>query len=125
MLQAFIVGSSIVSTFVSLAYIGHAFSVKGRPSFMPYEWIAVTIPVIYGAANVVNVYFGDTMTSSLTVGALVGLALSIVGRFALRLPTRIFSFSVDNEWAVHPIAMVLYALIFGFVVHSWNKQNNF
>lgn len=85
-ISAFLVGSSIASTVFTYIYMGVAIYAKGRPSSVPYELIPF----------------------------LVGLVLSLMGRFGANLPKTLFGF--ENEWLVHLIAIVLYALIFRFWV---------
>jgi len=51
----------------------------------------------------------------LLCGASLGLFLSIVGRFGFDLPIKMFKMSESSSWTVHPIAIVLYMIIFLYV----------
>ena len=122
---AFIIGSSILITLITLLYVGYAFRKAGRPSDIPYELYAIFIPIMYGVFNVANVYLQKKYkfcpNISLAVGALFGLLLSFFGRFGYDLPKRIFEFSEQTESRVHIIAPVMYALIFRFIVQPVNE----
>lgn len=121
MTDAFIVGSSIAATIISLGYIGRAFEKAGRPSDVPFELIAIVIPVAYGIANIINVRLGNTISSAALTGAALGFLFSLGGRFLLHLPVKIFDISSQNAAIVHVIAPVLYALIFVVIVRQLNK----
>ena len=51
----------------------------------------------------------------MVTGAIFGLTLSIVGRFALDLPVKMFNIPRENAWIVHPIAMTIYPIIMLYV----------
>jgi hypothetical protein len=107
----------IVSSFVAMVtmiYIGNAFKNSGRPSHVPYELFPIFIPVLYGIFGLVNNYVGEKY--SFLVGASMGLLLSLIGRFILNLPIKIFKFTKDTASMVHLYAMLLYGLIFQFIV---------
>nr|QBK86738.1 MAG: hypothetical protein LCMAC103_00690 [Marseillevirus LCMAC103] len=119
--RAFVVGSSVAATFVTVLYVGGAYRRAKRPSDFPFEWAALFIPVMYGLANVVNVRFGNTAASAAASGAALGLALSLVGRFGFDLPKRFFGFTKSNEWGVHFLAIALYTVIFVVLVRPINR----
>jgi hypothetical protein len=124
MLKAFIVGSSIINTIISFSYIGNAFKSSGRPSSFPYEIIPIGISVIFGIANILNIYLQSKYTSRFIpfiVGGLMGILFSVVGRFVYGLPQKIFGFNESNEYQVHLVAFVLYGLIFQFIVQYVNQ----
>ena len=124
-LISFIIGSSVLVTFITLLYLGRAFNNSGRPSEIPYEKFALAIPIIYGISNVINIYlqknYSYSSNISFGVGAIMGLFLSFIGRFKYNLPKEIFKFSEKNAYQVHIIAPVLYSLIFGLIVQSVNS----
>ncbi len=120
MTHAFIVGSSIAATIVSLGYIGRAFANAGRPSDVPFEMVAIAVPIAYGLANIVNVRFGNTMESAAITGAVLGLIFSFGGRFLLQLPGKIFNIDLKNAAIVHVVAPIVYALIFVIIVRRLN-----
>lgn len=109
----------IVSGFVSLItlfYVTLAYSNKNFQPKIHFELIIIAIPVLYGLFGVVNYHtvqkFGTC--SSIVVGGLFGLLISVIGRYGLNLPQLIFNFTKKDEYMVHIIAIVLYALIFRF-----------
>jgi hypothetical protein len=116
-----IVSIFIVSSFVSiitLAYVGQAYKKSNYPSDVPYGLFIFAIPLLYGIFGIINygVIQQYGIAYSFVVGALFGLMLSLVGRFVLNLPTRIFNFTKATEYKVHPFAMLLYAGIFQFIL---------
>jgi len=120
MARAFIIGSSLPASLLSLAYIGVAFARASRPVEVPFETIAIVVPLAYGLANVVNVHFGNTVESAAITGLVLGLLFSVVGRFLLHLPQKIFQFGEDNIHIVHIIAPALYSLIFLLLIRPLN-----
>ena len=112
---AFIAGSSIVCTFITFAYLAHGHIKSGRAKDVPYEMFAFAVPIAYGIASVFLIHFGGSLKAAAMTGALLGLALSTGGRMQ-GLPTKLFGFTKDTEANVHPIAAVLYSLIFVTVV---------
>lgn len=117
---AFVIGSSVMSTFVTMFYVGHAFARSGCPCDVGLQWLGLIVPVLYGLANIVLVKYGNGLMVAVLAGAGLGLVLSLIGRFALGLPRKIFGFSVANEWRVHFIAAALYIGIFVFIVRNIN-----
>ncbi len=123
LLLAFIIGSSIVSTFISFTYIGRAnWTTKGIEH---YEVMPFGISIIFGLFNMLNVYLISTYklnyNYSLLIGGLQGLVLSTIGRFAMgNLPVKMFQFTTQNVGMVHIYAFIFYALIFRFVVNYFN-----
>lgn len=111
----FIIGSSLLVCIVSFSYIGYAFVQDGRPSDVPYELVPFIVPAVLGFANWLMVTY---KLNPALVGAGVGLTLSIMGR-QINLPHRWFGF--ENQNLVHPVAMILYALIFTFSVSTINR----
>lgn len=117
---AFIVGVSFSATFITHTYIAWAFE-KGGTAPIGIDMLYIGTRMAYGVANVINVYMGNTVQSSLITGALLGLFLSYVGRFGYDLPIQLFGFNAENEWQVHIIAAILYALIFAILVRNINN----
>ena len=116
-IKAFTISSSIILTIFTLSYIGYAFNNSGRPSSVPFEMIAIGIPITFGIFGIINHYVVKKygINYSLLVGLLLGLFFSIVGRFYLNLPKLIFGYNTDNEWQVHLYAIGIYSLLFRFV----------
>ena len=138
-LLSFIIGSSIIAGLVSFTYIPFGFynfrlnsNNTSKIRDIKYEWIMAGVLIILGFANVFSEYiksssnsfnlfsfanyFNDikiNWLSSVIVGSLTGLVLSIIGRF-------IFNFSVDifkvKGNLIHLYAMILYSLVFTFII---------
>ena len=45
-----------------------------------------------------------------------GILLSIIGRFGLDLPIKLFNFTKKTSYKVHIYAIILYAIIFRFII---------
>ncbi len=121
MALAFVIGSSVVCTFVTFLYLGNAFKRSGCPCDISFEKVGLVVPVLYGLVNVLLVWLGLGWQGAVLVGTLFGFGLSLIGRFGLGLPRKLFGFIGGTEWRVHVIASVLYAGIFGVLVHGVDK----
>lgn len=126
-LKHFIIGSSLPVCFITFVYNGMAFAKSGRPSNVPYEYIPIVVPLLFGLANVFmfkirksNPVLGSKWWYPFAIGAVTGLIFSFIGRFGFNLPTRIFTFTKKTAFQVHLYAPVLYALIFGLIVNNLN-----
>lgn len=104
---------------------------------IPYEFLPLAVSLVYGIAyTFVGTPTGDSNTpgkesrserrtrikKSLIVGALTGLSLSLVGRFGLNLPTKMFGMPTEKAYTVHLVAPVLYMLIFLYVSYLMQLQ---
>ena len=112
-MKSFLIGSSLPSIFITLLYTGYYFRTNGRPSDIPYEMFPLVIPLFFGIFALIeeNIIKNPPIT-----GALLGLSLSLIGRFVLNLPQRMFGFDKSNVNQVHIIAMILYTFIFTYIV---------
>mgnify|MGYP003969578877 FL=1 len=111
----------LISSFISiitLGYIGIAYNKKNRPSNIPYELFPIFIPLLYGIFGVINYYiiskYGNNY--SIIVGMVFGILLSIIGRFGLDLPIKLFNFTKKTSYKVHIYAIIMYAIIFRSLV---------
>ena len=111
----------LISSFISIitmGYIGIAYNNTNRPSTIPYELFPIFIPILYGIFGVINYYiiskYGNNY--SIIVGMVFGILLSIIGRFVLNLPIKLFDFTKDTSYKVHIYAAILYAIIFRSLV---------
>lgn len=136
----FIRGSSIVAALPTLLYVGFhqhknrigALSLASSPGVreflsIPYESIVLGILVAYGLTykimklihrpkDGVDEGASGVPTKTLVVGgAALGLTLSLIGRFGMNLPVKMFNMPPARSHLVHPIAIVLYAFIFLYV----------
>lgn len=139
-------GTSVVASLPTLIYIGLA-QRKNRLDLLqsiasgtnvkldnflsiPYEFLPLAISLVYGVAHKLVGTSTDEDTvqermrvrRSVIVGALTGLSLSIVGRFGLNLPTKMFGMPAKMAYSVHLVAPVLYMLIFLYVSYLMQLQ---
>jgi len=98
----------LISSFISiitLVYIGLAYNNKNRPSTIPYELFPIFIPLLYGIFGVINYYiisnYGNNY--SIIVGMVFGILLSIIGRFCLDLPIKLFDFTNNTSYICNNI----------------------
>ena len=132
-IENFIKGSSVVAAFPTLLYVGF-FQMKNRQDLLkkasslelqnflsiPYESMVVGILVSYGITFALMKRNVDEEKDSklqkiikiVSHGAILGLFLSIIGRFYFDLPVKMFGIPKNQSFKVHPIAMILYAVIF-------------
>lgn len=118
---AFIIGISFSATFVTQSYFALAFQ-KGGTSPISSDLLDIGARMLYGVANMLLVYLGNTIENAAIIGALLGFTLSIIGRFGFKLPTTLFGFDTKTSWQVHIIAPVLYALIFVVLIYNLNRM---
>jgi|TARA_B110000967_G_scaffold146433_1_gene149891 membrane protein CcdC involved in cytochrome C biogenesis len=109
---------SYTASTITLIYLGVAFNKSNRPIDIPYELFPILLPFMYGIFGIINYY---TISNygyyySYIIGIIFGLLLSIIGRFGLNLPVKIFNFTKSNEYQVHLYAMLIYAVIFQFII---------
>lgn len=109
--------SSLVSI-ITITYLGIAYNRKQNLNNINFKLMVLIIPLIYGILGVINYKMIEEygVNSSLIVGGLLGLIFSLVGRFILNLPTKLFNFTKNNEYQVHIIAIILYSIIFRFII---------
>lgn len=123
-LLAFVIGSSIISTFVTFLYNGVAFR-RQRPYNVQIELMPIVVPIIFGLMNILlyNLIQRTTYNPfmlTIVVGSLTGIILSLIGRFYFDLPRNLYG--IEREWTVHLVAVPLYAIIFGLIVYPLNRQ---
>ncbi len=130
LLLAFVIGSSILATIITFSYTGNAYRKSGRPKDVPFEWIPIFIPIMFGLMNMLNIFLQSIIKKksttskyiiAATVGALTGLIFSLMGRFGLNLPQKIFNIEKTKEWTVHVIAPIMYAAIFAVIIQPLNN----
>lgn len=115
-LTAFAVGASFPGSFITISYLTHQANKD-----INLNKLEILVRIAYGLANIVNVHFGNTLESSLIVGAMFGFLLSVVGRFRFQIPRKVFGMKKETEWRVHVVAPILYALIFVLLIRNLNK----
>jgi hypothetical protein len=110
-----------ISSFISiitLGYVGIAYKNNNRPSTIPYELFPIFIPLLYGIFGLINYYiiknYGNNYST--IVGMVFGILLSIIGRFGLNLPIKLFNFTKKTSYKVHVYAIIMYSVIFRWVI---------
>lgn len=116
-IHAFLLASSFPGVFITLSYLGYNYAKNDKPKDVSFELFSLLVPIAFGIFGVIN-YHAIAMGSfnSLIVGAVFGLLLSIIGRFYLKVPAKLFMLDEDKQDIVHFYAPVLYALIFYIII---------
>ena len=111
-----LISSSI--SIITLGYIGFAYKNNNRPPKIPYELFPIFIPLLYGIFGLINYYIISNYNNnySFIVGMIFGILLSIIGRFGLDLPIKLFNFTKKTSYKVHIYAIIMYAIIFRFII---------
>lgn len=111
----------LISSFISiitLGYTGIAYKNNNHPSTIPYELFPIFIPLLYGIFGLINYYiitnYGNNYST--IVGMVFGILLSIIGRFGLNLPIKLFNFTKNTSYKVHVYAIIMYSVIFRWVI---------
>lgn len=117
-LKVFTISSSLIVFAITITYIGIAYRKAGRPIDIPFELFALFIPLSFGIFGIINYYVIKKYNKnySLLVGLSLGILFSIMGRFGMNLPQRIFGHTKENEFMVHIYASIIYPLIFRFIL---------
>lgn len=116
-LKIFIISSSFLVFLITFLYLGISYKINGRPNNIPYEMIVIIVPLLFGIFGIINYYIikkYNDKNYSIIVGLIFGLLLSLIGRFYLKLPSKLFK--LKNENIVHIIAMIIYGFIFRVIL---------
>lgn len=116
-LLAFILGTFV--SFVSMLYIFKADYNKNKLPML--HAVPFFIAGTYGIANVINIHLMPKQKYTMLLGAVMGILYSFVGRFLMgNLPVKLFGFTDENAYLVHPLAAGFYALIFELILKPLN-----
>lgn len=105
---------------ITFLYVGINYYKKKHTTAkdVPFFALPLIMPTLYGLVGILNYYairrFGNE--ASFLVGGAFGLALSLVGRNVLDFPSKLLDFQEKDEYKVHFIAPVVYALIFRVLI---------
>lgn len=116
-IHAFILSSSLPVFAITMAYLSYNYAKNDQPKDIPIELFSVAIPLVFGIVGVINyniIKIGSY--NSILLGAIFGLALSLVGRYYYDIPAKLFKMHKDKQKVVHMYAPVLYAVIFYFIL---------
>lgn len=122
-LVSFIVGSSLPAVGITMSYLGAAYRTSKYRETIPYELFPLMVPLFLGTANVINMRLVSRYGAnvSLLVGLVVGLLMSLLGRFGLDLPRKLFGMPQGMRHRVHVIAPLLYAVLYRVVMTPLTK----
>ena len=128
---AFAVGVSFAATFVVLSYIAwgyqasfwrpHTKDDEKEPSIpiaQPFLYILVRLS--YGLGNVVNVLLGNTITSAILVGIVLG-GVFVAFSHKFNLPKILFGLKPNSGW-FNVLIPITFALIFAVIIRSLNDK---
>lgn len=128
---AFAVGVSFAATFVVLSYIAwgyqasfwrpHTKDDEKEPSIpiaQPFLYILVRLS--YGLGNVVNVLLGNTITSAILVGIVLG-GVFVAFSHKFNLPKILFGLKSHSGW-FNVLIPITFALIFAVIIRSLNDK---
>jgi hypothetical protein len=105
----FCVSSSLPIFFITLSYLGLAYK-NNRNKDVPFYLFPIILPLLFGLTGIINYH----TEYNFILGGLFGLLLSLIGRFGLDLPKKLFEMEYPSK--VHPTAIILYGLIFKFIL---------
>lgn len=125
-LRAFFVGSSFFVLIWPFLYLGIAFTIYPESDFQ-MGIIAITIPFIYGFANVITIFLQEKWpprninTRMWILGATLGLILSLHGNFLSDLPRTLFQLSGPIQYITIPFSVIVYSLVWRYIVKNFNE----
>jgi hypothetical protein len=131
--KAFLAGAAV--SVITAFYLGQAY--HGNPGYQagggfPLHYAVIMVWFGYGIANALAADMEPRLGGEngsaprvrrkyLAVGALVGLVFSLFGNYVADYPRKLFRVSPVYDKYTIPLAIVLYAAIFGFVVFEVNR----
>jgi putative flippase GtrA len=125
---AFIIGSSIIATFITQTHIFVGWF-NNRPNNFPIQFIPFIIPIMFGIFNTIVNMFQYNSTTQYTVwmfifGFIFGIILSVLGTFVLNAPEKIFNKTKKNKKDFLIITPILYSIIWGVLINIMNQYFN-
>jgi H+/Cl- antiporter ClcA len=116
-IHAFILSSSLPVFAITMGYLSYNYAKNDQPKEIAIELYSLGVPLLFGIMGVINynlIKFGSA--NSLLLGALFGVALSLVGRYYFDIPEKLFKMHKDKQKVVHMYSPVLYSFIFYFIL---------
>lgn len=108
---------SLIGAIGSIFTLSYLFYYNWKRSVLPKPFLLTFFIVLfYIIFN--NIAF--KYKSPFLIGGVLGLFFSIIGRFVLDLPRKLFM--IKNEWIVHPGAFIIYGIYFRYFLHPLNKK---
>ena len=121
-IKSFLIGSSYFVTIFPFSYLG--LNNLKTNTIKSYEYVPLFLPIYFGIINVISYFIktNNEQQKMFIIGAISGLILSLIGWKIFNLPNKLFNIKLNQEYKVVFIAMILYSLIFGIIVHNLNKN---
>jgi hypothetical protein len=123
-LRAFVAGSSFPATIIPLLYMGIATTLTPEAGFH-YFYEVLSICVLFGLLNVLFNSIKEALPFPEVwkywfFGWCHGLFFTMLGNFWLHVPEKLFHLSGMTQYLTIPVAIILYACIWRFLVRPMN-----
>lgn len=125
-LRAFVAGSSFLVVVWPFLYLGIP-SILNPASGFSFEVAALVIPTFVGLLNILFVRIKGLLPfgprgNYWVFGATHGLVFSLMGNFFSDIPKGLYTLEGNVSFLTIPIAVVLYAIIWRYVIRSLNRM---
>ena len=121
--KAFVAGSAFPVILSPMLYLGIPSILYPVASFNYFEHLLI-IPVLVGMLNVLFVGVKQHLPSGVTRywlwGAGHGFVFTLLGNFSSNIPTELFMLERPLAFVTIPIATILYALIWRYIIRNIN-----
>ncbi len=123
-LRAFIAGSSFPAVIIPLLYMGIATTLTPEAGFH-YFYEVVSILTLFGLLNILFIFIknhipAEWMNKYWIFGWCHGLFFTILWNFWLYVPEKLFHLSGPSQYLTIPIAIMLYACIWRYLLRPVN-----
>lgn len=126
LVYAFLIGSSIQSTVISTTFIVKKYLSKFyKPDFSNNTaLLPIIAPILFGIANMINVYLVYGMNYSkwtpYYMGALLGLIFSLPNVVNIDPLSTVFGLKIKNPYLNGIIGILIYIFVFGYLIGFLN-----
>ena len=123
-LRAFIAGSSFPATVIPLIYMGIATTITPEAGFHYFSEV-LSICILFGILNIIFCNIKNLLLFTQTwkywfFGWCHGLFFTIIWNFWLQVPEKLFHLSWFTQYLTIPVAIILYACIWRYIVRHIN-----
>ncbi len=123
-LRAFVAGSSFPVVITPLVYMGTAIILNPNSGFNYFTEV-ITIPILFGLLNMLFIKIRahipcEWIKKYLAFGAFHWVFFSFLWNFWLNVPEELFMLSGWFQYLTIPVAIVLYACIWRFIMSKMN-----
>ncbi len=126
--KAFLIGSSVpVFLLPLMGYLGFAKIANPETSYS-LAMVPLAYPILIGVLNALFLIFRESIPLKkdshkyLAYGIVIGLILSLIGRFTLDFPSMRLETPEHLQFLVHIFAPIAYALVFRFIIKPLNEM---